>query len=569
VEYRTRGVIVVRLSSVDPDPSCECLDGALGAKPQEECGSDHVLVIETEKGFVHLSKTIDRNVDCSNLATERWVSVYLVEEQCEILGNAEIQAVHIIGPYLMSFEKSSTKDGLECRSFPIVRTPLEFTLLHALMEKSRQFIDGREASREGITNQLSGIADAVTKHIRQTIPEVSLEARQRLSQIIAHRSFVLGPLMPILLDEMTEEVYLDRPDSAFYFDHQSLGRCHTSLRIDNEDAPRIVTLLRAQSNMHLDTSNPSLKTDLQLLGTSLRVSATVPPLSPDGLNLEIRRARRRPFRLEDLVENDTMSIEAAALLMFAVANRFNVTITGEPGTGKTTLLNALDLVVPRSWRKIYVEDVVESREIPDSRQVRFKVDPVDENLYRSRKSDEIVKCLHRSPDYVILGEIQTEEHTKALFQALAAGLHVMQTCHSSSASGLVSRWNLSHNVKNVSIGLMDLIVTLKRPKPAESKRVVEEIVEVCRETQNGMVSFSGLNCIYSRKGGLHNDWAENGSFAIRAKEAGKDSHQPAFENFIRSLESSQSDSDFSVLCSVLWNNGHPMDFVQPDRPLGV
>lgn len=563
--YLTKNVIVVDCKSVDCDHCSEYLDGPCWSKSVDSGSDDLFVVVETERGFVHVYNSRDEGVERLAVSTEEGESVYLGTECCEILKNTEIVGLYFSGPYLMSFQKSSSRDDSICRCFPVVRTPLEFTLLYSLMNKIEQFRGESGFGRESITDHLNRVRENVVEYIRNTIPEVSIDAQHRLSEIIAHRSFVLGPLVPILLDEMTEEVYLDRPGSEFYFDHQVFGRCHTSLRSESEDVSKIVTLLRAHSNLHLDSSNPSLKTDLTLLDASLRVSAAVAPLSPDGLHLEIRRARRRPFSLKDLVENGTLSIEAAAVLMFAVANRFNITITGEPGSGKTTLLNALDMVVPKKWRKLYIEDVIESREISDSHQVRFKVDPVDEKLYKSSKSQEIVKCLHRSPDYVILGEIQTKEHTKALFQALAAGLRVMQTCHSSSASALISRWNVSHGIENVSIGLMDLIVTLRRPKPAQSKRIVGEMVEVCREEQDGIMTFGGLNCVYSERDGLRHGWADKGSFLTRAREAGEESHEAALYSLVQVLENPQQDWESSAICDLLWNDEHPMSFVWRDK----
>lgn len=555
----TKNIIAVKCESADCDHFRDCLDDRFGTRSPVLGDRDLLLIIEDKRGFIHIRKNSEGSIVCPTVSPEDWDSIYLGPECCASLIDANIRELYVNGSYLMLFDSLSMGEVLVCRSFPVVRTPLEFSLLDSLMNSIDDFRSGNELHRESLTNHLTKVSENVVLHIERTIPEVSMEAQQRLSELIAHSSFVLGPLVPILLDEMTEEVYLDSPESEVYFDHQVLGRCHTSLRVKSEDVPRIVTLLRAQSNMHLDSSNPSLKTGLDLLGSSLRVSATVPPLSPDGLNLEIRRARTEPFSLSGLIENGTLSTGAAAVLVFAIANRFNITITGEPGSGKTTLLNALDMVVPKKWRKLYVEDVVESRKMPDSRQVRFKVDPVEEGLYRSNKSEEIVKCLHRSPDYVILGEIQTEEHTLALFRAMAAGLRVMQTCHSSSASALVSRWNLSHGIKYVSIGLMDLIVTLRRAKPAESKRIVGEIVEVCRELKDGMVSFSGLNLVYSDTQGLLGNWAENGPFFQTAREAGEETHVAALENLVRVLEDSRHESDFSMIYN-LWNNGLPVQY---------
>jgi flagellar protein FlaI len=360
---------------------------------------------------------------------------------------------------------------------------------------------------------------------------------------------------------MTEEIYLDGPNTSIYFDHQKMGRCITSSTFNEVEVPRIVTFLRSESNLHLDRSNPSLKMELGLLGSILRVSASVPPLSADGLSLEIRRARKYPFTIGDLIENATITQDAAAILLLAVASRLNITITGGPGTGKTTLLNALDCVTPRWWRKVYIEDAIESRNLREHHQVKLQVDPVDEQYRRMSKSEEIVKCLHRSPDYLILGEIQTKEHSKALFQAIAAGLHSIQTCHSDSAASLVTRWIQGHNIEKSNLGMMDLIVTLERPKPGESLRQVKEIVEIRKGVQNGLLTFSGINTIYDNLSKKIGSFAEDGAFRTLAVSLGIDDYDQALKSLIVTIQNDSDNLNLERLSESMWAFGHPMKFV--------
>jgi type IV secretory pathway ATPase VirB11/archaellum biosynthesis ATPase len=554
-------IVVVRCNSEDCSRCTDHPEETCWEQPDADDTQCLFVILECSRGILHFSTAKAGMTSPPAFGSKEWETAFLGEEGCEAIWAAPLLDLYAVGPYLMFFQESSGSETA-CRCFPFIRTPLESALLESLAGLFSEHVKTQSTGRERITDYLDRISSEVTQHIQETIPEIGSETQKRLSEIVAHRSFVLGPLVPILMDDRTEEIYLDRPETSFYFDHQVLGRCRSGIVADTNSISRIITLLRSQSNLHLDSSNPSLKTELMLFRTLFRVSAAAPPLSPDGLHLEIRRARSSPFSLQDLVENGTLSLDAAAVLAFAVANRLNITITGEPGSGKTTLLNALDMVVPESWRKVYVEDAAESRDIVGSHQVRFKVDPVDELMPRSSKSQEIVKCLHRSPDYLILGEIQTKEHTEALFHALAAGLRVMQTCHSSSAAALVSRWRLSHGIEPASIGLADLIVTLRRPRPAESRRVVVEIVEICRSLENGILQFSGLSPLYSEEEGIQENWAHDGALAMRAKEAGMSSHTVALRNLMRALQNPQSsDCSLSSACTLLWENGHPMTFV--------
>ncbi|MHA1771161.1 MAG: ATPase, T2SS/T4P/T4SS family [Candidatus Thorarchaeota archaeon] len=361
------------------------------------------------------------------------------------------------------------------------------------------------------------------------------------------------------MDEYIEDIYLDRPGSKIYFDHRYLGRCTSSIVIRQEDASRIITLLRAESNFHLDRRNPSLKTEFFLEKSLLRFSVTIPPLSYDGFHLEIRRARNSPFTIFELINNGTLSNKAASLLLLAVIARMNITIAGEPGSGKTTLLNALDYCTPRNWRKIYVEDTIESRIQGEHHQIRYRVSPIDEIKERFSKIDEITKSLHRSPDYLILGEIQTADHSQALFQALMSGLRSMQTCHSSSAPALVSRWRFAHGIKEHAIALMDLLVILERPQPGKSKRIVKKILEIRRGVEQGTLKFRGLNILYTYDTNTVRNPAEDGAISRRSREYGVDNPLECIQELSKILarDLTPSIEDHWRIGELLWKNGNP------------
>jgi len=140
------------------------------------------------------------------------------------------------------------------------------------------------------------------------------------------------------------------------------------------------------------------------------------------------------------------------------------------------------LITPPEWRKITIEDVIESvpQHIYDKHQVRLQVIPFEgENTLRS-KSKEIVKLLHRSPDYVFLGEIQTQEHSQAVFHALTAGLHLIQTCHASSPENLIVRWVEHHGIAPINLLTLDLIVFMRAYYRQKLVRRVRRVSEVTK-----------------------------------------------------------------------------------------
>ncbi len=504
-----------------PSPKCDSCsksrvyDVCSVLKEQSEMG-DIAILLDGENRHMYIKGLSLQFPSLSSYGD--WKTIYL-DSEIDTSMIKKIEDVYCVGPYIVVYYLTEM-DEIRYLSIPIINTQLESGLLDSLQEKTTLFDIGRTGMRRSISERLTDIRIGLDQYLSNDLPEISESNRKRIVELVTHKSSLLYKLIPLLLDDRVEEIYLDQPRSFVYFDHQKYGRCESVIRLDHEDITRIVTLLRAESNLHLDRKNPSLKTDILLFDVMLRVAVSLPPLAADGFHLEIRRAKTNPLTLYDLIENGTLSISAAATLLFALFHRLNITITGAPGTGKTTLLNALDLLAPREWRKVYIEDAIESRINHDQHQVRVRVDPVDETAAKTSKNTEIIKSLHRSPDYLILGEIQTAEHSQALFQAIGAGIRTIQTCHSDSASSLISRWRASHMIEDQSIALMDVIVVLDRPEPGKSYRRVVEISEIRRGLVNGITTFQGLNRIFNVNDTqrVFERWSEDGAFRTRIEE---------------------------------------------------
>jgi flagellar protein FlaI len=524
-----------------------------------------VLLVEPKRNLIHLSGISTDSFSQPPWHNGSWVTVYV--DSMDVL-NENIERVvdaYTSGPYLSIFFKELESNQLSYLAFPQVKSALEYSLLLNLKHDVQLNLPEGMPARVSIQQKISLISESIASHIFSSLPEIDTKTRKNLSLVTSHQSTILKSLFSLFMDDEVEEIYLDAPKTPFYFDHRRLGRVHTDLKPSDKELTRLVTLLRSESNLHLDRRNPSLKTDLLIYDTPLRFSVSLPPLASEGIHLEIRRARTRPFTILDLIKNDTLSVDAAAMLILAINSRMNITITGGPGVGKTTLMNALDRVTPKNWRKLYIEDAIESRLYKGHHQIRVRVDPVDEINANFDKVTEIVKSLHRSPDYLILGEIQTEEHSNALFHSIAAGLSSIQTCHSATPYGLITRWTRNHGIDESSIAMMDLIVSLSRPKPGESNRYVNEIVEIKRSTKTGVISFNGLNPVYNRMdSSIARTWAEDGAFNQSALKHGIDSHIPAYENIVSELmkQVASAEGTLSNIASILWSKGHPMAVTQ-------
>ncbi|MCU1459437.1 MAG: Flp pilus assembly protein ATPase CpaF, partial [Actinomycetia bacterium] len=127
----------------------------------------------------------------------------------------------------------------------------------------------------------------------------------------------LGPLEPILADPDVSEVMLNAGGVAYIERGGMLESVPLSLA--EPDVVRLARRVLAPLGLRLDRSCPIA--DARLADGS-RVHAVLPPVSPDGAHLTIRRFRRRPCTLADFQVGEA----AASLLSGAVAAGRNIVV---------------------------------------------------------------------------------------------------------------------------------------------------------------------------------------------------------------------------------------------------
>ena len=319
---------------------------------------------------------------------------------------------------------------------------------------------------------------------------------KELSELAAYEAIGLSRILALSKDEKVTEFYADSESAPIYLDHAVAGRCESGLVLTQRERDALQTHLDTFSGYTMDFRTPSMKNDLPVGGAIMRVSLDLEPLAVNRFALDVRRLNVSSLSLPQLVGMGVISDEAAATLVGWVEAGGNVTVIGETGTGKTTLLNALDEQVNRRLRRLYVEDAVETRDLLERgyHQMKVKVDPYERGSAASRtKESEIVKALHRSPDIVILSEIQSEEHSRAFFQALASGARGIQTFHASTIEQAVRRWVNLHRISEQSLLDLGLLVQMGRPDRLKQARYVRRI---CAMTQDG--GLPKVKELYSR-----------------------------------------------------------------------
>ena len=354
-------------------------------------------------------------------------------------------------------------------------------VLRAVVSEASLALDPREV--DPLT--FARLVEVLTQHSAERLASFGVKVRIReLAELAAYEAVGLSRIFAIAKDDKVTEFFVDSEVTPLYLDHSLAGRCESGIVLTERERSALETHLDTFSGYTLDFKTPSLKNDMVIAGSILRVSLDLEPLCVNRFALDVRRLNISTLPLGQLIKLEVLSADAAGLLVGWLESGGNVTVVGETGTGKTTLLNALDEYVERRLRRLYIEDAVETKDLLDRgfHQMKVKVDPFERGLASERtKESEIVKALHRSPDLVILSEIQSEEHSRAFFQALASGARGIQTFHASTVEQAIRRWVTMHHIAEQSLLDLGLMAQMARPDRLKQGRFVQRICQVTQE----------------------------------------------------------------------------------------
>lgn len=322
-----------------------------------------------------------------------------------------------------------------------------------------------------------------------------VELRRRLKKELFDSLRRLDILQIFIEDSSVTEIMINGTDHIFI---EQAGRLkELDVGFDSlEKLQDVIQQIVAGCNRVVNEASPIV--DARLSNGS-RVNIVMNPIALNGPIVTIRRFPDKPVTMSQLIQNHSVSTEAAAFLEKLVRAGYNIFISGGTGSGKTTFLNVLSGFIPAEERVITIEDSAELQLQGLPNLVRLETRNGNVEGCREISIRELIRCsLRMRPDRIIVGEVRGAEAID-MMQCLNTGHDgSMSTGHANSGADMLARLEnmvlmgmdipLAAIRQQLASGI-DIIVHLGRLRD-KSRRVLE-ITEIM-DYENGQIRLHPL-----------------------------------------------------------------------------
>ena len=293
-----------------------------------------------------------------------------------------------------------------------------------------------------------------------------------------------GDLAVLLEDDNLEEVMYNGGSQCVKVAHRNHGMCRTKVWIEDDSGIQIAKNIASFTNVPLGDGPGLVPIFDGRLPDGSRVNGTIPPISPDGPTLTIRKFREDPLTMLDLIKFGTVNSRLAAMMWVWIegldSRPANFVIAGGTGSGKTTTLNCLGMYIPWHRRLLTVEDTAELQVYHDhwlrmeTRRERPDGTPeVDMN-------DCLKSSLRMRPDRIIVGEVRGPEAATLLTAMNTGHDGSFGSLHANTAQETVTRMiNPPMLVPPIMLTGLDLIIIQARLHVnGKTVRKITEVAEI-------------------------------------------------------------------------------------------
>ena len=312
----------------------------------------------------------------------------------------------------------------------------------------------------------------------------SYEEKRRLEKLAIANIIGLGPIQPLLDNPEITEIVVQRYDNIVV---EKNGKIFSTKSVfsDEQALQNVINRILQPVGRAVNLSTP--KVDARLEDGS-RICATIPPITPKGATLTIRKFNNSMMVDSKYLELGSLSEPMLKFLKKCVQGKTSIFVSGGTGTGKTTFLNMLSAYIPENELLITIEDTLELQ-LKQKNVRSMETREITSSTMESIDMASLVKSsLRMRPDRIIVGETR-DGAVVSLLSALSTGHEgSMSTGHANSPENLVrvriptmmeldKGSSFSEKAKSLMIAeALQLIVQLRRLP--NGKRIVSNICSV-------------------------------------------------------------------------------------------
>lgn len=305
------------------------------------------------------------------------------------------------------------------------------------------FINTRDfPTKQEAENFLRQKVDEITKKYKM---EIDIPTLDKYQYYITRDFLNFAKIDGLMRDENIEDISCDGIGIPVFVWHRKYESIPTDIVFKTpEELENFIFKIAYLSGRHISIAQPLLDGTLP---DGSRAQVTFgKEVTPKGSTFTIRKFKRSPLTITDLIMFKALSAEIAAYYWFLIENRHSVMIGGDIGGGKTTMLNAISLFIRPTLKIVSIEDTQEIRLPHQNWQMMVTRQglgagsgAIGEGGIGSISMFDLLRAaLRQRPDFIIVGEIRGEE-AYALFQAMATGHLGLTTIHAEHVQGVLHR----------------------------------------------------------------------------------------------------------------------------------
>lgn len=326
-----------------------------------------------------------------------------------------------------TFDRQAASDSAH-DEFRELRRRVHRALIRAIESEGAISLDQPDALRERIDWTINDLEDAGEVSVTET-------ERERLFSEILEELSGYGPLSTLMMDGDISDILINGPHEVWVDRFGKLEK--TAVRFDDDEHLwRIVDRMVTSQGRHLDKGSPMVDARLE---DGSRLHVVIPPLSPRGVVVSIRRFRVRPFSTGELIDSGFLDASMLEVLRLLVEARANIIISGGASTGKTTLLNMISRYIPEAERVVTIEETAELK-LEHPHVIPLEARPANvEGRGEITLRGLVRNALRMRADRIIVGEVRGAEVFDML-QAMNVGHDgSLTTVHANSPGDVLPR----------------------------------------------------------------------------------------------------------------------------------